>query len=393
MKKNILIVSVFVIVIVMLFGYKFYKHERWQSIQLASIVNGVNDEKQKINDYEDAIKELQIDVSGSGAYSKIKHGLPVNILIVGDSIGAGAGATDYQHAWPSIVKDYIESEYNSEVSMNNISMGGESSIAGYTRLSELKDDVCYDLIFVCFGQNDAEKDFEIYYESIIRSVLRKYPDCSIISIQEHSQKTYTNKMNSILRVANYYQIPVVDTIQAFQEFEDGYDALVVDGVHPNDLGYEIFAREVEKVLDSEIKRKSLPIGKKDKTKNTQTDFFDNSIWVGIDKFERNDLVYSIDISKDIIGNGEKNFLSDGIGVMMVIDIIDIIDLPGQNNLFVINNGEKIAEREKKWDYSFGQRHIPIIDNNIVIKAGKLSIEFTSVEQADSFQGCGFILGK
>ena len=74
-------------------------------------------------------------------------------------------------------------------------------------------------------------------------------------------------------------------------------------------------------------------------------------------------------------------------------IMDIVDSHEYNHLLVTNNGEKLAEREMNWPYTFRQRHMPIVANNVVVKAGIISIEFANEEQADSFSGCGFILGE
>ena len=66
-------------------GYRFYRHEEWQSKQIASIVNSVNEEKDAINYLAGNMNEIAVRESGS-VYNKIANGLPVNILVVGDSI-------------------------------------------------------------------------------------------------------------------------------------------------------------------------------------------------------------------------------------------------------------------------------------------------------------------
>ena len=374
-------------------GYRFYRHERWQSIQLSEVRNNTDMELNTIADLKGAVENILNQTEGAhfeNVYTKIANKQPVNVLIVGDSIGAGNGCSDYANAWPSLIEQHIESQYGSEVTMTNISMGGESSLAGYARMLELPNDVYYDLIFVCYGQNDSEENFEIYYEALLREALKLYPDCAIISIQEHPQREYTNKMNSILKLANYYRIPVVDTIQPFQEHSGGYDSLVVDGTHPNDEGYTIFANAVEKVLDQEIENAGMVTVYVEEPKNKEELYFDNATWISVDSFTREGNVFSTNINEDIVGNGIRNFLSDGNGVSM---FVDLVDYPESNNSYIENNGNLIAEREYQWPYSFGQRHIRIVANNIVIKKGVLSITFENEEQANGFSGCGFILGK
>ncbi|MCR4782378.1 MAG: SGNH/GDSL hydrolase family protein [Lachnospiraceae bacterium] len=321
------------------------------------------------------------------AFKKIRNGEKVNILIVGDSIGVGYGASDDSKAWPALLKDHIEEKYGAEVMMTNVSLGGESAFAGFVRLLQIDKDIKYDLVFICFGHNDEETDFEIYYEALIRKILTQYPLCSIISIQEHSQKEYTNKMNSILKIANYYRIPVVDTIQPFQEDLRGYDALVCDGTHPNDEGYEIFARAVEEVVDSEILNDPSPIQKKEKPKNIETQYFEKAFWIRVNRFKKDGLKYSIEIEKPILGNGRKGFLSDGNGIVL---FSDIVDYPGENILCVYSNGKQIANRNTKWTHYVSQRHIKILGKNISINQGILTVKFEDEKQAESFKGLGYI---
>ena len=70
------------------------------------------------------------------------------------------------------------------------------SYAGYARTLMLDDGVDYDLAVICYGQNDREQDFSLYYESIIRALRSKFSKCSVISILESSQRTYTNQLTN-----------------------------------------------------------------------------------------------------------------------------------------------------------------------------------------------------
>ena len=82
-------------------------------------------------------------------------------------------------------------------------MGGNASYAGYVRTMALNDDVDYDLAIICYGQNDSADGFSTNYESIIQAIRSKYPGCSIISILESSQQTYTEKMTTIQSICEH----------------------------------------------------------------------------------------------------------------------------------------------------------------------------------------------
>ena len=381
--------------------FVFYQHDRRQKSEYDLLVSSVNSEESYIMELQSSMDELKASLSSvessiseyegyelRSCYSKISSGKPVNILVVGDSISEGTGASDEKHAWTYLLKERLESRYKSEVKLSNVSMGGESSLAGFVRLME-QDNTYYDLVIFCYGQNDKDENFESYYEAMVRKALSIYPDCSVISILEHSQRSYTYKMNCIKEIAGYYNIPVVDCIKLFDDQIAGYDSYVIDGIHLNDAGHALYSEAVEGVIEEQIKIKALPVSLKEQPKHTNTSFFDNSYWIPSNSFTRNGNTYSIELPDEIKGSGIPSFTGEK-GVLIVIDIIDY---PGENVITVFSNGKKTAERKTDWKYSFRQRHIPEISYGLVIEKGSFIIEFSSTEQADSFKGCGFILGK
>lgn len=105
--------------------------------------------------------------------------------------------------WFKQLQTYLRTVNKSKVSVTNISMGGNASYAGYVRTMALNNDVDYDLAIICYGQNDGIDGFSTNYESILRAIRSKYPDCSIISILESSQRTYTEKMTTIQSICEH----------------------------------------------------------------------------------------------------------------------------------------------------------------------------------------------
>lgn len=131
-----------------------------------------------------------------------KYGFDVNVLIVGDSIAEGGQG---ENGWCTLLQNNLRKTYNNRVSFTNVSMGGNASYAGYVRTMALDDDVGYDLAIICYGQNDGADGFSTNYESIIRAIRSKYPDCSIISILESSRREYTEKMTTIQSICGKRQ--------------------------------------------------------------------------------------------------------------------------------------------------------------------------------------------
>lgn len=323
----------------------------------------------------DSLTELE---ENDSFYQKLSDGFDVNILIIGDSIGANAGASDTTLAWTNLVTLHLQKEYGVNVFLTNVSMGGNNSYAGYVRTMTLADDVDYDLAILCYGQNDGITNFGMYYESIIRAIRSKYKKCSLISILESSQKEYTEKMMTIQKIAEYYNIIVADTIMPFIEGSYGaYDELTNDGVHPNDAGQKVYADTICKIID----REAASYSEFDKVEldpvyeNVQD--FDNFMWIDVSQFEKVDNTYTYAISESISG----------------ILGIDYTFVSGNNTCVIKMDGEDIAALEVIFNHDFSQRHIVTVKNEKIDVNDVIEISFGSEEQADGFKGICFSWGN
>ena len=171
------------------------------------------------------------------------------MLIVGDSIGEGAGSSDPDLKWYKKLVPYMKEQYGIELEITNVSMGGNTSYAGYVRTMNLNDKDSYDYIIICYGQNDKLEDFSLYYEVLLRTIREKYPEAVMISILESSQREYTEKIQIIQELCNHYDVYIADTIEAFNNSGLPYEVLCDDGTHPNDRGYELYFNTVATVME------------------------------------------------------------------------------------------------------------------------------------------------
>lgn len=305
------------------------------------------------------------DNSNNSFYEKLEKGYDVNILIVGDSIGATYG----ESSWSTLLSSCLKDHYGSTVSLTNVSMGGNASYAGYSRVMMLEDETDYDLAIICYGQNDSATDFSLYYESIIRGISGKYENCSIISILESSQRSYTEKMIAIQEICDYYGIPVADTIEPFSK---DYDSYTGDGTHPNDAGQVIYAETVEHVIDQKVSDLEglpdyglMPL-------NDGVTAFDNFRYISADEFERTD-----DTTLSITGVSISGILG-----------IDYANQIGENEIDIYVDGELFTGVSFTWGYDFSQRHIWIVGSGCDVD-DEIEIVFSSKEQADAFRGLIF----
>lgn len=292
----------------------------------------------------------------------------MNVLIVGDSIAEGGQG---ENGWCTLLQNNLRKTYGNSVSFTNVSMGGNASYAGYVRTMALNDDVGYDLAIICYGQNDGADGFSTNYESIIRAIRSKYPDCSIISILESSQREYTEKMTTIQSICEHYCIPVADTIAAFNNFGKAYDDLTGDGVHPNDAGQEIYFETVKAVIDDNV---AASIGKMTDTDviNADVHKFDNFVWYDASSdFERvDDTTFTISTSASgVLGN-------------------DYTYESGDNKADIYVDGELFESPTVTFDYDFSQRHILVVSDDCTVK-NEIKVVFNTKEQADGFKGMCF----
>ena len=313
----------------------------------------------------EALKQKEAEDS---FYQKLVDGFDVNVLVVGDSIAEGGQG---EKGWCTLLQNNLRKTYGNSVSFTNISMGGNASYAGYVRTMALNDDVDYDLAIICYGQNDGADGFSTNYESIIRAIRSKYPDCSIISILESSQRTYTEKMTTIQSICEHYSIPVADTIAAFNDSGKAYNDLTGDGVHPNDAGQEIYFETVKAVINDNV---TASTGKMTDTDviNADVHKFDNFVWYDASSdFERvNDTTSTISVS--------------ATGVLG----IDYTFESGDNKADIYVDGKLFESPTVTFDYDFSQRHILVVSDDCTVE-NEIKVVFNTKEQTDGFKGMCF----
>ena len=363
-QKN-LICGIAIIILATLLGALLWMNKVEEDKKSAEIQELNKKLYQEEQEKQATLKQKEVEDS---FYQKLADGFDVNVLIVGDSIAENGQG---EKGWCTLLQNNLKTTYNNRVSFTNVSMGGNASYAGYVRTMALNDDVNYDLAIICYGQNDSTDGFSTNYESIIRAIRSKSPDCSIISILESSQREYTEKMTTIQSVCEHYSIPVADTIAAFNNSGKAYDALSNDGVHPNDAGQEIYFETVKKIIDDNV---AASMGKMSDVDviNADVHKFDNFVWYDADSdFERvDDTTFTISTSASgILG-------------------IDYTYESGDNKADIYVDGELFESPTVTFDYDFSQRHILVVSDDCIVK-NEIKVVFTSKEQADGFKGMCF----
>lgn len=378
-KKNLLVIIIIALIVVVLvmgvlIGKRFVLHEKYQNDQIKVLQDEISDSQAAIKELNDDIVRLSKMISSldnsNGFYQKLKNGHYVNILIVGDSIGAGTGASDREHRWTNLLAEWIQSAYGVDLTLTNVSMGGNTSYAGYARTMILEDGIEYDLAIICYGQNDSDEGFSANYEAIIRGLRARYTSCSIISILESSQKTYTEKMGEIEKLADYYTIPVADTIEAFDESGYEYILLAEDGIHPNDIGQNIYFETIRDIIADKVE-KNEPLERAAlKPINNGVTEYDNYKFIPVDDFSRLD---------DVTWEIESDQMSGVIGIYRSYNT-------GDCTLKVYIDDVLFKETVMDWAYEFSQDHFDQLCQEKCTINKTIRLVFTSSEQADGFKG-------
>ena len=395
MKKTKLFISGIIIAVILIgilyAGKRWYSHESevnaklWDIQAATESIAGSLTEKE--TPYIDLLGKtvLQDVLSGvaekdHNAYIKLAAGENINLLVVGDSISA--------QEWTEKIADQIAYHFGSNCNIINISMGGNTSYAGYVRTSIL-DDRYFDLALICFGQNDADADFEIFYEATIRAVLEKNPDIKIISVLESAQRTYTEIIKKIIEIAEYYDASVVDAIAAYDNSGYSYEAMSPDGVHPGELGKELYLNTVMETIFNQVKENVSAAVKTVMSQNEEqkitssqeagsikpalyhnTDLLNNCIFIPAEQFDRIDeLSFSVSVPeyKGLLG-------------------IYCARVPGKNEITVFCESKLICSYSEDFDHSFTQEMIFLFDKEQLELSGNIKVVFNTPEQAESFRG-------
>lgn len=259
----------------------------------------------------DATRKTAVVSRNSDFYQKLQKGSPVRIAILGDSIADKTGVLDPAQSWDSLLLDWLDSEYDSKITQDNYAVGGTTSYTGYylceaAMRSAVKKNGSYDLVIICYGQNDAPENFVLFYEGLLRTVKKLNPSCQLITFLESSQQAYTDKMLEIIRLSGLYGADIADTISAFALSEYSYEQLCADGIHPNALGHSIYFDAVRSIIETNVaagkKAAALPA-----SSSPFTTLFENYTFIPLSKCKTADGQYRLVTNAPSLGIVYKKF--------------------------------------------------------------------------------------
>ena len=200
---------------------------------------------------------------------RLKNNMPLTIGYFGGSITAGTGASSQENTWRRKTTKWFEANYsNSKITEVNAAIGGFGSLPGVFRCQENLLQFNPDLVFIEYAVNDGSIKEDIIikcFEGIIRQIYIANPKADIVIVytttKDAAEKTYKigETMTTVKiqqKIADYYKIPTVNVGKALWEViksgQNTWEGTLVDGVHPSDDGYAVYAETIVEFLKGEL---------------------------------------------------------------------------------------------------------------------------------------------
>ncbi|MBQ7821923.1 MAG: SGNH/GDSL hydrolase family protein, partial [Clostridia bacterium] len=204
-------------------------------------------------------------------YERLSNEKELNIVYYGGSVTSGHGASDSNStSWRALTADWFDITFpDAKINHYNSSVGGSGSMLGAFRAEHDVNALEPDLVFIEFAINDVycgtdPEDVKLYYESTVRQIKEKNPDCDIIALYVTDQSNARNSQNGYYTqalaqeaIAQHYKLPSIYLGGALCSLfdytsDDEWAKYFIDIVHPTDNGYAVYFDVIKEFLESEL---------------------------------------------------------------------------------------------------------------------------------------------
>lgn len=311
-------------------------------------------------------------------YQKLAKGYDTKMLIMGDSVIDGTGASSESTTWFALLQEHIEKTYylNGEGAFTIENAAGKGHSLFPDLLSVKDGDLAADcdVAVLCYGNEDPKADFSAYFEALTRAIHLKNPDSAIIFVLESTEGGHTERMVYVENTCAYYSIPVADTFGPYYALgEKEFFNAFADAVHPNDKGQQIYFEVMRDVIDENV---TADTGKMQDMEPFSGDsgLFDNLKYIPASDFTRDgDLTYTIpaDAEQEIRG-----VLMLDCGYPVSRETAKVI---ADDILYTLPRGEAIHDTVN------GDRYLFTVYRDFIFEKS-LNVIFTEKSYADEFSG-------
>lgn len=175
---------------------------------------------------------------------------PLRLVFLGDSLTAGLGVLS-EEAYPSIIADKLKN-LGIRAQVENAGVSGDTTAAGYNRLSWALGEKKVSILVLALGANDGLRGLPVQQTKtnllkIIKQVREHSKDCKIVlagmKVPPNMGEDYSAAFERIFK-----EVAVESRVELIAFLLEGVAAKpelnLSDGIHPNAQGYVVIAETV-----------------------------------------------------------------------------------------------------------------------------------------------------
>ena len=203
------------------------------------------------------------------AVHKLLNKQPLSIVLLGDSISAGANssklgaAAPFQPAYPELLQRHLAARFGTQVGLKNLSVGGTDTNWGLTQIDKIIE-AGPDLVILAFGMNDSAKrtaqDYQANTRKMIGRIRAELPESEFVLVasmlgnpdwtrlRHESFPEYRDALAELCDPG----IALADLTSVwtgFLELKQDWDQTGNGVNHPNDFGHRVYAQVISTLLD------------------------------------------------------------------------------------------------------------------------------------------------
>ena len=193
----------------------------------------------------------------TGVVACKEKGKENKIILFGDSLMSGYGLNKEYHLSKILENNLFNSGY--KVKVINRSVSGDTTSDGLKRIDQILNDKDIDLIVLCLGANDMLQrinpiETERNLNKIIDLINNKEINIIIAGIKAPLSTgiSYSKKFNPIFKkLSKKYKLNFIPFLLEGVAMRPDYN--LNDGLHPNEKGVKIIAKNIKKKIIKIIK--------------------------------------------------------------------------------------------------------------------------------------------
>ncbi len=324
------------------------------------------------------------DVEAGTFYGKLKLGQPVSVLVLGDGFAKGSNLENSSTSWAELISEKLQKEFSSDVQIDNYALPSDNTVySGFVMANEIPEGSEYDAVILSFGEYDDPETFGTFYESIIRNLISKCPELSVISLIEPSSVTNPDghaaaNASAIKDITDHYHGLTID-VAKLMEADGGSanDTAASDKICQNDEGN---SRTADLIVSSV---KDFAAGAEENIDNSVTALYEKTgqlehyTYISASDFVKvNDTTFELpaDMILDVYGETVTGLLG-----------VDYDYQTGANDVYVSVDGKPFGRSVSEFAGTSAEQHIVLINDEFA-PAEYVAVSFGTTKEAESFAG-------